>query len=147
MLKNNYYPDCLTTVFVSLSSLSSLSCSSVRWHWCVWAWTSSSSSSTRSGCAADGEKVTRPRTPIHTPTSLVQTAAAPLGVSSSPHSSAGERSREIDTLNVDSCLNVFSHRILCSDLMWFSFSFTHLHGSLTRTGDADFWVVQARRRS
>lgn len=77
--------------FFLIPLLTSPFCCSVLWRCCVWAWTSSSCSFTRSGFAAGDARVTIPRTPIHTPSSPVLTAAAPPGASSSPRLSAGER--------------------------------------------------------
>lgn len=71
--------------------LSSLFCSLALWLWCVWAWTSFSSSSTPSGFAVEDANVTSPHTPIHTPSNPVPTAVALLGVSSLPRSFAGKR--------------------------------------------------------
>lgn len=82
----------LNVVFLPLFTCS-LCCSLELWLCCVWAWTSSSFSSTRSGFAAGGARVMIPHTPIHTPSSPVPTAAALLGASSSPHWSAGESLR------------------------------------------------------
>lgn len=70
--------------------LTSPSCSSALLRYSVWAWTSSFSSSTPSGFAADGARVTIPHTPIRTLSSQVQTAAALPGASSSPRLCAGE---------------------------------------------------------